>query len=152
MLEPFKDNKGTQVLLPPTLNMAFRFFEPRIAEPFPNEKLLRKKKIVATKQTIFNWEMALRFTVQIIWMPRSMSVAKVTEYVHWVFGVKLLRLMHNHCKKWPKEEKSCCPLENQTYWGKYLNWGDLIFFNDIPYGIDLIQIQNFLAFGLKTKS
>ena len=29
----------TQLLLPPTLNVAFRFFEPWIAEPFPNEKL-----------------------------------------------------------------------------------------------------------------
>ena len=31
-------------LLPPTLNVAFRSLEPRIAEPFPNEKLLRKGK------------------------------------------------------------------------------------------------------------
>ena len=38
----------TQLLLPPTLNMAFRFFEPRIVDPFPNEKLLRKEKIIAT--------------------------------------------------------------------------------------------------------
>ena len=44
----------TQLLLPPTLNVAFRSFEPRIAEPFPNEKLLRKKKIAATEQTIFH--------------------------------------------------------------------------------------------------
>ena len=54
----------TQLLLPPTLNVAFRFFEPRIEEPFPNEKLLRKKKIAAAKRTIFHWEMALRFAVQ----------------------------------------------------------------------------------------
>ena len=64
----------TQLLLPPTLNVAFRSFEPRIAEPFPNEKLLRKKKIAATERTIFHWETALRFTVQKIWMPCSISV------------------------------------------------------------------------------
>ena len=49
----------TQLLLPPTLNVAFRSFEQRIAEPFPNEKLLSKKKIVATEQTIFHWETAV---------------------------------------------------------------------------------------------
>ena len=49
----------TQLLLPPTLNVAFRFFE-----PFPNEKLLRKKKIAATKRTIFHWKTAVRFKVQ----------------------------------------------------------------------------------------
>ena len=54
----------TQLLLPPTLNVAFRSFEPRIGEPFPNEQLLRKKKIAATERTIFNWETAVRFTVQ----------------------------------------------------------------------------------------
>ena len=55
----------TQLLfLPPTLNVAFIFFEPQIKEPFPNEQLLRKKKIVATKQTTFHWETAVRFTVQ----------------------------------------------------------------------------------------
>ena len=62
--------------------MAFRSFEPRIREPFPNEQLLRKKKIAATEQTIFHWETAVQFTVQKIGMPCSMSVAKVTEYVH----------------------------------------------------------------------
>ena len=41
-----------------------QIFEPWIAEPFPNEKLLRKKKINATEGTIFHWEMALLFTVQ----------------------------------------------------------------------------------------
>ena len=44
--------RRTQLLLPPILNVAFRFFVPRIAELFPNEKLLRKKKIAATEQTI----------------------------------------------------------------------------------------------------
>ena len=56
--------RRTQLLLPPTLNVAFRFFEPRIVEPFPNKKLLGKKKIAATEQTIFHWEIALQFTVQ----------------------------------------------------------------------------------------
>ena len=60
----FIDNGRTQLLLPPTLNVAFRSFEPRIAEPFPNEKLLRKKKIAATEQTIFDWETAVGFKVQ----------------------------------------------------------------------------------------
>ena len=32
-------NTCTQLLLSPTLNVAFRSFEPRIGEPFPNEKL-----------------------------------------------------------------------------------------------------------------
>ena len=84
-LKCFFDNGRTQLLLPLTLNVAFRSFEPRIAEPFSNEQLLRKKKIVATERTIFHWEMALQFTVQRIWMPRSMSVAKVTEYVYYFF-------------------------------------------------------------------
>ena len=57
-------------------------FEPRIEEPFPNEQLLKKKKIAATEQTIFHQETAVQFTVQKIWMPRSMSGTKVTEYVH----------------------------------------------------------------------
>ena len=35
-LQSFKFNRRTQLLLPPTLNVAFRFFETRIAEPFPN--------------------------------------------------------------------------------------------------------------------
>ena len=35
-----RDNGHTQLLLPPTFNLAFRFFEPQIGEPFPNEKLL----------------------------------------------------------------------------------------------------------------
>ena len=60
----FFDIGHTQLLLPLTLNVAFRSFEPRIAEPFPNEKLLRKKKIAATEQTIFHWEKAVPFTVQ----------------------------------------------------------------------------------------
>ena len=51
-------NGHTQLLLPPTLNVAFRSFEPRIREPFPNEQLLRKKKIAATERTIFHWETA----------------------------------------------------------------------------------------------
>ena len=51
----------TQLLLPPTLNVAFRFFEPRIVEPFPNEKFLW---IAATKRTIFHWETAPRFAVR----------------------------------------------------------------------------------------
>ena len=54
----------TQLFLPPTLNVAFRCFKPRIREPFPNEQLLRKKKIAATEQTIFLWETAVRFTIQ----------------------------------------------------------------------------------------
>ena len=54
----------TQLLLPPTLNVAFRSFEPQIREPFQNKQLLRKKKIAATEQTIFHWEMAPRFKVQ----------------------------------------------------------------------------------------
>ena len=33
------DNGCTQLLLPPTLNVAFRSFEPGIAKLFPNEKL-----------------------------------------------------------------------------------------------------------------
>ena len=33
----------TQLLLPPTLTVAFRSFELRIGEPFPNERFLRKK-------------------------------------------------------------------------------------------------------------
>ena len=76
----------TQLLLPPTLNLAFRSFEPWIGELFPNEQLLKKKKIAATKWTIFHWETAVRFTVQKIWMPGSMSGAKVTEYVLCVSG------------------------------------------------------------------
>ena len=36
----------TQLLLSPTLNVAFKSFKPQIGEPFPNEQLLRKKKIV----------------------------------------------------------------------------------------------------------
>ena len=40
-------NGRTQLLLTPTLNVAFRSFEPQIVEPFPNEQLLRKKKIAA---------------------------------------------------------------------------------------------------------
>ena len=56
--------RRTQLLLPPALNMAFRFIEPQIVKPFPNEKLLKKKKIAATEQTTFSWETALRFTVQ----------------------------------------------------------------------------------------
>ena len=59
-------NGRTQLLLPPTLNMAFRSFEPQIEEPFPNEQLLRKKKIAATERTIFHCETAVRFTVQTI--------------------------------------------------------------------------------------
>ena len=47
-----------------TLNVAFRSFEPRIGEPFPNEQLLRKKNIMDTEQTIFHWETAVQFTVQ----------------------------------------------------------------------------------------
>ena len=54
----------TQLLLPPTLNVAFRSFEPRIGELIPNEQLLRKKKIAATERTILHWETAVRFTVQ----------------------------------------------------------------------------------------
>ena len=54
----------TQLPLPPTLNVAFRSFEPRIWEPFPNEQFLRKKKIAATKQTIIHWETDVQFTVQ----------------------------------------------------------------------------------------
>ena len=42
---------------------AFRSFEPQIEEPFPNEQLLRKKKIAAAEQTIFHWKTAVRFTV-----------------------------------------------------------------------------------------
>ena len=61
---PIIDIGRTHLLLPLTLNVAFRSFEPRIAELFPNEKLLRKKKIAATKRTIFHWETAPRFTVQ----------------------------------------------------------------------------------------
>ena len=72
----------TQLLLPLTLNVAFRSFEQRFEEPFPNEQLLRKKKVAATEQTIFHWEMAVQFIVQKIWMPHSMSGAKVTGYVH----------------------------------------------------------------------
>ena len=60
----FSDIRRTQLLLPPTLNVAFRFFELGIEDPFPNEKLLRKKKIAASEQTIFHWEKALRFTIQ----------------------------------------------------------------------------------------
>ena len=52
----------TQLLLPLTLNVTFRCFEPRMGEPFPNEQLLRKKKIAAAKRTTFYWETALRFT------------------------------------------------------------------------------------------
>ena len=74
----------TQLLLSPTLNVAFRSFEPRIGEPFPNEQLLRKEKIAATEGTIFHWEMAVQFIVQKIFMPRSMLGAKVTEYVQCV--------------------------------------------------------------------
>ena len=58
------DNGHTKLLLPPTLNVAFRSFEPRIGEPFPTEQLLRKKKIAATQGTIFHWETAVQFTVQ----------------------------------------------------------------------------------------
>ena len=58
------DNGRTQLHLPPILNVAFRSFEPRIGEPFPNEQLLRKKKIAATEQTNFHSETAVRFTVQ----------------------------------------------------------------------------------------
>ena len=57
-------NGRTQLLLPPILNVAFRSFEPRIGQPFPNEQLLRKKKIAATERTIFHWETAVGFTVQ----------------------------------------------------------------------------------------
>ena len=65
IVHPTKGHIGrTQLLLPPTLNVAFRSFEPRIKEPFPNEQLLRKKKIVATERTIFHCEMAVQFTVQ----------------------------------------------------------------------------------------
>ena len=53
----------TQLLLPLTLNVAFRSFEPQIEEPFPNEQLLRKKKIAATERTIFHWETAVRLRV-----------------------------------------------------------------------------------------
>ena len=63
-IDSAQHNGRTQLLFPSALNMVFRFFELRIAEPFPNEKLLRKKKIVATEQTIFHWETALGFTVQ----------------------------------------------------------------------------------------
>ena len=54
----------TQLLLPPTLNVAFRSFEPQIRELFPNQQLLKKKKIVATERTIFHWETALLLTVR----------------------------------------------------------------------------------------
>ena len=50
-------------------------------------KLLRKKKIAATEQTIVHWETAVQFTVQKIWMPCSMLVAKVTEYVQSLIDV-----------------------------------------------------------------
>ena len=49
----------TQLLLSPTFNVAFRSFEPKIKEPFPNEQLLNKKKIAATEQSIFHWETAV---------------------------------------------------------------------------------------------
>ena len=54
----------TQLLLPPTLNVAFRSIELRIGEQFPNEQLLRKKKIAATERTIFHCKTAVRSTVQ----------------------------------------------------------------------------------------
>ena len=61
-----------------------------------NEKMLRKKKIAATKWTIFHWETALWFTVQKIWMPRSMSVAKVTEYVQYVKSNLVFEILYFH--------------------------------------------------------
>ena len=67
-------------------------------------QLLRKKKIAATEQTIFHWETAVRFTLQKIWMPHSMSVAKVTEYVYyetvaelWKFSFKVFHLLITNC-------------------------------------------------------
>ena len=48
------NNRCTHLLLPPALNVAFRFFEPQNAKSFPNEKLLRKEKIAATEGTIFH--------------------------------------------------------------------------------------------------
>ena len=38
--------------------------ELRIASPFPNEQLLRKKKNSAPGRTIFHWETGWRFVVQ----------------------------------------------------------------------------------------
>ena len=50
----------------------------------------KQKNIAATGRTIFHWEMGLQFAVQKIWMPRSMPVAKVTEYVYYVnTGIKI---------------------------------------------------------------
>ena len=92
MLLSHMDNGRTQLLLPSTLNVAFRSFEPGIAELFPNEKLLRKKKIAATERTIFHWETAVGFTIQKVWMPRSMSGTKVTEYVQYDKGADELSL------------------------------------------------------------
>ena len=57
-LQTFKVNGRTQLLFPPTLTVAFRSFEPQIGEPFPNEQLLKKKKIAATERTLFHWETA----------------------------------------------------------------------------------------------
>ena len=34
-------NGRTQLFLSPTLNVAFRSFEPQIGEPFPNQQLLK---------------------------------------------------------------------------------------------------------------
>ena len=49
----------TQLLLPPTLMVAFRSIKLQIGEPFANEQLLRKKKMAATERTIFHWETAV---------------------------------------------------------------------------------------------
>ena len=38
----FEHNRRTQLLLNPTLNVAFKSVEPGIGEPFPNEKLFAR--------------------------------------------------------------------------------------------------------------
>ena len=65
MVDIFMAHIGrTQLLLNPTLNVAFRSIEPGIGQPFPNQQLLRKKKNSATERTIFHWETAPRFAVR----------------------------------------------------------------------------------------
>ena len=46
-------NRRTQLLLPPALNVAFRFFEPQIVELFSNEKLLRRKRLRLPSKQFF---------------------------------------------------------------------------------------------------
>ena len=74
--------------------------------------------------------MAPRFAIQKIWMPHSMSVAKVTEYVHWGKVSRLAQLLQRKIPVGKTQKTMSIVLVNTLTMN---HWGNILLENKLPW-------------------